>query len=313
LRFRTDEYLHIGIRDGSSINTPVNFAQDLGELLGKILHIDLNNSTPYSIPSSNPYLGNIWSEYEIWALGLRNPWEFSFDRKTGHLWINDVGISSAGEINLQLASSAGAENYGWRCYEGNTTHNTLSYSGTTGKTFPFYENSANGNTYALIGGFMYCGIEHVGLQGHYVFSDYCNQRIYSLYDNFGIWKLIDHGILLNANVTTLGEGVHGELYIAQSDGAIYILKDQFTGIRFDDKKVILEFFSDSLSGKTRFDLPNDAIQDIKICSLLGKEVCCPLRIFKDYIEADNLPQGLHVIEVKYKENIVGSFKFMVAQ
>ena len=123
-----DGYLYIGMGDGGSGGDPQNFAQNLNDLpgnmkfLGKMLRIDVELGTaPYSIPSDNPILNGVRSE--IWALGLRNPWRFSFDRNTHDLYIGDVGQSSREEINFQSASSQGGENYGWRILEGSLCFN----------------------------------------------------------------------------------------------------------------------------------------------------------------------------------------------
>ncbi len=118
LAFGPDGYLYIALGDGGSGGDPENRAQNRSVLLGKILRIDVDNGNPYSIPETNPFYGMSSVRNEIWALGLRNPWRFSFDRMTGDLWIADVGQNASEEINFQPAGSQGGENYGWRCYEG---------------------------------------------------------------------------------------------------------------------------------------------------------------------------------------------------
>src|ERR1043165_9416135 len=112
LQFGPDGYLYIGVGDGGAGN-PSNSAQDLNQLLGKILRIDVDRP-PYAIPASNPFS----QRGEIWAYGLRNPWRFSFDRETGDLWIADVGQNLYEEVDLQPAGSAGGQNYGWRIMAG---------------------------------------------------------------------------------------------------------------------------------------------------------------------------------------------------
>ena len=99
---------------------PQDNAQSLDTLLGKMLRLDADSAVPYSIPADNPFVGVAGAGEEIWALGLRNPWRFTFDRLTGDLWIADVGQSRFEEVNFQPAGSAGGENYGWRLMEGNT-------------------------------------------------------------------------------------------------------------------------------------------------------------------------------------------------
>jgi len=87
LQFGPDGFLYIGMGDGGSGGDPLNNAQTLGKLLGKILRIDVDGGIPYRIPADNPFMGEPGTREEIWALGLRNPWRFSFDRLTGDLFI----------------------------------------------------------------------------------------------------------------------------------------------------------------------------------------------------------------------------------
>ncbi len=123
-----DGYLYIGMGDGGSGGDPNNFAQNVNplpgnqHLLGKLLRIDVESGVvPYAIPPTNPLFNGVRSE--IWAKGLRNPWKFSFDRRTGALYIADVGQNRQEEINFRPATSTGEENYGWRILEGSLCFN----------------------------------------------------------------------------------------------------------------------------------------------------------------------------------------------
>lgn len=120
--FGPDGYLYIALGDGGSTGDPHNYAQNKDSYLGKILRIDINSGDPYAVPSSNPFVNEPNTKPEIWAYGLRNPWRISFDKKTGDLYIADVGQGKLEEINVQKADSKGGENYGWRCYEGAQDH-----------------------------------------------------------------------------------------------------------------------------------------------------------------------------------------------
>jgi hypothetical protein len=119
LQFGPDGYLYIGMGDGGNAGDPGNRAQNLGELLGKILRIDVDNGSPYGIPPSNPFVNRSGARPQIWAYGLRNPWHFSFDGANGDLWIADVGQGQWEEVDYQPFTSIGGENYGWRKMEGN--------------------------------------------------------------------------------------------------------------------------------------------------------------------------------------------------
>ena len=121
LAFGKDGKLYIGMGDGGSGGDPQNLAQNIDSLLGKMLRIDVDSGTPYGIPPDNPFVGKAGAD-EIWALGLRNPWRFSFDRQTGDLLIGDVGQGLWEEIDYQPAGVGGL-NYGWRCYEGTHSYN----------------------------------------------------------------------------------------------------------------------------------------------------------------------------------------------
>src|SRR5690606_5939033 len=118
MAFGPDGYLYIGTGDGGRAGDPWGNAQNLSTLLGKILRIDVDGGEPYAIPPDNPFVDHPEARPEIWALGLRNPWRFSFDRETGDLYIADVGQNEWEEINLQPAESRGGENYGWNIMEG---------------------------------------------------------------------------------------------------------------------------------------------------------------------------------------------------
>jgi hypothetical protein len=210
--------------DGGYAGDPQNRAQNRKNLLGKMLRIDINNGNPYSIPPTNPFV-NDTANYrpEIWALGLRNPWRFSFDRQTGDLWIGDVGQGNWEEIHLQAAASKGGENYGWRCYEGNADYNTSGCNAKNTYTFPVYAYShSSNNDCSITGGYLYRGIKYPALQGTYIYTDYCSGLFRALRSNGqGGWTNTD---LVKAafGFVTFGEDKNGELYVANANnGTIY--------------------------------------------------------------------------------------------
>ncbi len=237
LHFGPDGYLYAGLGDGGGEGDPDNNAQDGGTLLGKILRLDVNGNTGttnYLIPPDNPFVGNPAVQDEIWAMGLRNPWRFSFDRQTGDLYLADVGLTEYEEVNFQPATSPGGENYGWRCYEGETPYN-LDGCGPAEQykfpilTYPHYDANQNFLGCSVTGGFVYRGSWSPGLHGRYIFTDYCSGRFWAMSpDGLGDWEVVALGQLLN-NVSAFGEGANGELYVAgHSDGGIYRLKAQPT-------------------------------------------------------------------------------------
>jgi glucose/arabinose dehydrogenase len=245
LAFGLDGYLYIGTGDGGGAGDPQNNAQNLASMMGKILRIDveaahsiiLDLENPlffpllsggagsaagaYAIPSDNPFLNNPQALPEIWALGLRNPWRFSFDAETGDLYIADVGQQAMEEINFQPASSSGGENYGWNILEGN-----LCFSPSNACTPPpnysppvsVYEHSQG---CSVTGGEVYRGTTYPLLEGIYLYGDYCSGRIWGLVQDGSVWQsreLLD----TSYRISTFGSDEMGDLYLADlSSGTIY--------------------------------------------------------------------------------------------
>ncbi|MFP5247840.1 MAG: PQQ-dependent sugar dehydrogenase [Thermoanaerobaculia bacterium] len=219
LQFGPDGYLYIGMGDGGSGGDPNNHAQDPAELLGKMLRIDADTA-PYSIPPSNPFLNQPNTRPEIWALGLRNPWRFSFDRLTGDLWIADVGQGLWEEIDFQPATSIGGENYGWRRMEG--THcfspNTNCQTGTL--ILPVIEYDHSDGACSVTGGYVYRDSRNRRLTGMYIYGDFCNGKIWgstrSASGAITTHDLFDATFL----ISTFGEDIEGELYVADWQGGV---------------------------------------------------------------------------------------------
>jgi glucose/arabinose dehydrogenase len=245
-----DGYLYIGMGDGGSGGDPQNNAQNPASLLGKILRIDVeptqvisanfslylpivfagNNpvsNSSYDIPVSNPYTQTSGYRGEIWALGLRNPWRFAFDRQTGDLYIGDVGQGKREEIDYQPDASAGGENYGWNIMEGSECYNAASCN-TSGLTLPVteYLTHSDGNC-AVTGGMVYRGQDYSGMQGIYFYADYCSGQIWSLKYDGVVWQ--NSLTLFDApfRISSFGEDEDGNLYVTDySNGDIYMIAEQ---------------------------------------------------------------------------------------
>jgi glucose/arabinose dehydrogenase len=232
LQFGPDGYLYIGLGDGGSEGDPQNNGQSLGTLLGKILRIDVDAGSPYAIPPDNPFVGVGGARGEIWAYGLRNPWRFSFDRLAGDLFIADVGQDELEEIDFQLASSAGGENYGWRLMEGTNCYNPPTDCNPGGLTLPVLEYDHSQGC-AVIGGYRYRGAQIPALYGQYLFADYCSGVIWgATQDQTGNWVA---GILLDTSfsISTFGEDAGGEIYVMRygSSGTLYKISAPTTATR----------------------------------------------------------------------------------
>lgn len=220
LAFGPDGYLYIGMGDGGSGGDPFENGQKPGTLLGKILRIDVESGrSPYGIPYDNPYLTNPNYRPEIWAIGLRNPWRFSFDRKTGDLYLADVGQDLYEEVHFQPAVSRGGENYGWNIMEGAHCFSSDPCD-KTGLVMPVAEYDHSKGC-SITGGMVYRGREFPVMQGVYFYGDYCSGRIWGLRRSGTSW---DEGELMDSThkISTFGEGEDGTIYIADhGTGSIY--------------------------------------------------------------------------------------------
>ena len=224
LAFGPDGYLYVGMGDGGSGGDPQNNAQSPTSLLGKILRIDVESgAAPYAVPVSNPFAGRAGYRGEIWALGLRNPWRFSFDRRTGDLFIGDVGQNRYEEVDFQPAGDPGGENYGWRimeaghCYDPNPCNQT-------GLLQPVFEYDHSQGC-SVTGGFVYRGSLYPRMQGVYFFADYCSGRLWGLRrdgNSFQSTQLLDSPY----TVSTFGEDEAGNVYLADyGRGDVYQVTD----------------------------------------------------------------------------------------
>ncbi len=220
LAFGPDGYLYIGLGDGGRGGDPWNNAQNLKTLLGKMLRIDVNKSSGYSIPTDNPFTMDKDARPEIWAYGLRNPWRHSFDRVTGDLWIADVGQNKWEEIHWQAASSQGGENYGWRLMEGAHCYLPKKNCNKGELVLPVAEYSHNKGC-SVTGGYVYRGKSIKELQGKYVFGDFCTGTLWTVdkEKNFKMQKLMDSDL----NISSFGEDSNAELYVVDYRSSIYKL------------------------------------------------------------------------------------------
>jgi len=231
LQFGPDGMLYIALGDGGNSNDTGSGhvaggnAQSGSTLLGKILRLDVDIAAPY-IPASNPFVGNVNVRDEIWSLGWRNPWRFSFDRATGDMYVGDVGQDAVEEISYQPAGMGGL-NYGWRCMEGTSC---TGFSGCTcnaaGLELPIkdYAHIANGRC-TVIGGYVYNGCAIPDLVGTYFYADYCEFHIWTFeYDGTNLTNFQQRTTELTPTVgvvqsiTSWGEDAQGELYFADLGG-----------------------------------------------------------------------------------------------
>lgn len=224
LAFGPDGFLYIALGDGGGGGDPNDNAQDGDTFLGSILRIDVDTTEgdkKYGIPADNPFVGDPNVRDEIWAMGLRNPWRFSFDRDTGELYIADVGQGSWEEINLEPPGFPGGGNYGWRCYEGFEPFNLTGCGPASNYEFPIYVLPQPAFC-AVIGGHVYRGSTYAGLVGTYLFADLCSGTVKGIRRNdAGVWQLSAVGQTPVGSLTTFAEDSDGELYVGSGSGTIY--------------------------------------------------------------------------------------------
>jgi glucose/arabinose dehydrogenase len=234
--FGPDSYLYIFVGDDGNVGRGqmgdvLGNAQNLQKRYGKILRIDVNSGSPYSIPPTNPYLtpGDGIPD-EIWARGLRNPWRCSFDRETGDLWLGDNGQDGYEEVDFVAANASkivpAAQNFGWRCYEGANPYAAADCNPGQSLVMPLHEYagfSNNGNQSAsVVGGYVYRGSAHPSLRGWYVYGDYAQGKLWLLRReaNNTYQNVVQSPTLVNP--VGFGEGSDGELYVLTfNEGTLY--------------------------------------------------------------------------------------------
>jgi len=230
LVFGTDGYLYVGTGDGGGAGDRFGNGQNPQTLLGKMLRLDVTTdpAKPYTIPPDNPWVTASWNGQavrpEIWAVGLRNPWRYSFDRKTGDLWIADVGQDQYEEIDRVPAGGDGKvqgdRNFGWPIMEGTHCYPDSAACRRDGLTMPIWDYRHGADGCSITGGYLYRGGAIQGLDGAYLYGDYCSGRIWALTQGSnGAWGsklLLDTRIA----ISSFGEDEAGELYVADLAGGV---------------------------------------------------------------------------------------------
>ena len=211
LAFGPDGRLYVALGDGGGGGDPGNRAQNPSTLLGKILRIDVDGARPYAIPPGNPFADG-GGRPEIFALGLRNPWRFSFDRGTGRLLAGDVGQGRAEEIDLIRRG----RNYGWPIMEGPLCFRPETDCERAGLTLPLASYRQVRGRCSITAGYVYRGAAIPDLVGTHLSGDFCSGEIFAL-------RRRDRSLLLDTElrISSFGEDEAGELYVVDLDGAVY--------------------------------------------------------------------------------------------
>jgi len=232
LAFGPDGFLYVPTGDGGGGGDPQGSGQNGNSLLGKILRLDINTTSAYTIPTDNPYTSNSNVLDEIWDMGLRNPWRISFDKQTNDLWIADVGQGAREEINFEAANTNGGFNYGWNCREGK-----IAYSGCTTPASSFTEPIFDylrcgspclvGTGNSVTGGFVYRGTvaTNSSMVGYYIFADYVSKHAWMI--NYTSGSLTDTKTIANlttSGITSFGELENGEILAGLSNGEVGLIE-----------------------------------------------------------------------------------------
>jgi len=224
--FGPDGKLYIGLGDGGSGNDPQNRAQNLGDLLGKLLRIDPTPSgeKPYTIPPDNPFAsGQSGARPEVWMYGLRNPWRFSWDREANDLWIGDVGQNAVEEVDFLAGAQPGGTNFGWSQVEGSRR---VKGANPDGAVLPLHEYGHDDGC-SVTGGYVYRGSKVPALRGIYLYGDACSGKVWGLTQQGGratgnreLAGESEVGGSGSFSIASFGEDSNGELYVLNLGGPL---------------------------------------------------------------------------------------------
>lgn len=304
INFGPDGFLYIGMGDGGGGGDPSNYAQNLTIdttnptriFLGKMLRINVTTSSSapyYTIPATNPFVGQAGKE-EIWAIGLRNPWKFSFDSATGDLWIADVGQNIHEEVNKTASPLPAGLNYGWRCYEGNTAFNTTGCPPQSSLTFPLVDINHTTGACSITGGYVYRGSQYPNLVGKYLFTDFCDSRI-GIVTSAGA---LSYSTTFSGNFVSFGEDSSKELYIASlNDGIIYKITDSSLNSESFTKNGFSLYPNPAKDSFTLSNANNIVPKSISIYDISGKKVLTKDVAEKNVVDIAGLSKGIYSITV----------------
>lgn len=321
LAFGRDGFLYIGLGDGGSGGDPQGYSQNMTidpnfpsrVLLGKMLRIDVDTtfgSLNYGIPATNPFATTAGLR-EIWAIGLRNPWKYSFNRLNGDLWIADVGDNgpnSLEEINrITFPLPNTGLNFGWRCYEATAPFNTSGCNPINTMTFPLTQYGRTNNRCSITGGYFYTGTTYPNFANKYFFADYCTAEI-GFVDTAGV---ITWSVNLSGVITSFGEDPNGELYITNGTSVSKLIDSSLSTISLDEN--VVTFFPNPATNELFIKNNNNvALQSIAITDLTGKVVLNQdiQNIGSNAINIANLAKGMYLVTVQTPNGLSATSKIL---
>ncbi len=219
LQFGFDGMLYISIGDGGAYVKVTNRAQEMNHLLGKLLRIDVDHAAPYSIPPDNPFVGVPGVREEIWALGFRNPWRFTFDRATGALLIGDVGQDLWEEVDIVSPQQAKKANFGWPVFEGSHCYPPGASCAPADFVLPQIEYSHAAGC-SVSGGYRYRGRKWPQWDGLYFYGDWCSGTLWAAFETANdSWRTTEVS-RTSAQIVSFGEDDDGELFLVDYRGIV---------------------------------------------------------------------------------------------
>jgi glucose/arabinose dehydrogenase len=226
LQFGPDGMLYLATGDGGSGGDPSGNGQNRQALLGKLLRLNVDGTTGYTIPPDNPFVSDPSGADEIWAYGLRNPWRFSFDRFNGDLYIADVGQGAWEEVNVSATADGGGKglNFGWNIMEGMHCYPPGTSCNTAGLTQPLVEYNHSNGACSVTGGYVYRSSRVPALFGQYLYADYCAAFVRSFaYSGGAATQPADWTMQLSpgGQISSFGEDARGDVYIMSLGGGLY--------------------------------------------------------------------------------------------
>ncbi len=218
IRFGPDGLLYLGLGDGGSGGDPQGNGQNLGVLLGKIIRLDVRNTSagePYRVPADNPFVDRAGAKGEVWAYGLRNPWRMAFDRATGALWVADVGQGAVEEVDVVRRG----DNLGWRTMEGDRCYNA-STCDRTGLVLPVTQYTHSGGRCSVTGGPAYRGVAVPEVSSTYLYGDYCSGELWAIPLDGGEPVIVARGL---NNVTSMATDSAGRIFLLRQGRPVVTL------------------------------------------------------------------------------------------
>lgn len=224
IHFGKDGYLYLATGYMDKQGDPSRQAQNMKLPFGKMLRFDVNVNQPpfYKLPSDNPFIHSHDTLPEIWASGLRNPWRFCFNEKNGDLWIADVGQNKYEEIHFRRFSDPPGANFGWSCYEADSSFDLTNCMERNKYVFPVFSyvhNYKTGNS--ITGGVVYHGNVYPSLKDCYICADFDSDEAWLIKENGDSFLTYHQATAVPTSIVGFGEDESGEVYAAVYSGKIY--------------------------------------------------------------------------------------------